>query len=462
GLFLLSVLGIYWSVEQQRLRLWTLFIASLIFYASNQFYYLPLLLTLTFINFRLGLALGQNTSPGKHTLDWRISNEEWQFAQADWNRHRLKILWLGIILNIALLFGFKYLPPLFGFFNSSSNNSETVNALKALAPLGISYFTFECIAYLVDVYRGAPASGRFIEFASYKSFFAKLISGPITRYHNLASQFNNLKFPNVDTITEGLWLIARGAAKKALLADHLGIFVDLSLSSLQRAGSVDLWLTTFAYGLQLYLDFSGYVDIARGSALLFGLVLPENFNHPYFSTSIADFWRRWHMTLGDWLRNYLYFPLGGSRKGLARTCLNLMIVMVLAGIWHDAALGWVIWGTYHGFALVVHRLTDVVSDKFEPLENFWQNPAGVVLAWLLTQLMVFTSWIWFRLPNVQDSWLVITRLFGRAAEALSRLCNVVVMVQISAFYLSYNQARLLLPVINYFTLVYSLRSNYSD
>ncbi|MEM7579937.1 MAG: MBOAT family protein [Cyanobacteria bacterium P01_A01_bin.80] len=417
GLFLLSVLGIYWSVEQQRLRLWTLFVASLIFYASNQFYYLPLLLTLTFINFRLGLALGQNTSPGKHTLDWRISNEEWQFAQADWNRRRLKILWMGIILNILLLFGFKYLPPLFGFFNPGINNSETVSALKAIAPLGISFFTFECIAYLVDIYRGAPASGQFIEFASYKSFFAKLISGPITRYHNLASQFNNLKFPNADTITEGLWLIARGAAKKAILADHLGIFVDLSFSSLQRAGSVDLWLTTFAYGLQLYLDFSGYVDIARGSALLFGLVLPENFNHPYFSTNIADFWRRWHMTLGDWLRNYLYFPLGGSRKGLARTCLNLMIVMLLAGIWHDAALGWVIWGGYHGLALVVHRLTDVVSDKFEPLENFWQNPAGIVLAWLLTQLMVFTSWIWFRLPNVQDSWLVITHLFGRAADA---------------------------------------------
>lgn len=418
GLFLLSVLGIYWSVEQQKLRLWTLIIASLIFYASNQIYYVPLLLTLTYINFRLGLALGQNTSPGKHTLDWRISNEQWQFAQADWNRHRLKVLWLGISLNILLLFGFKYLPPLFNFFNPSVANSVgSGSTFKAMAPLGISFFTFECIAYLVDVYRGAPAAEQFILFASYKSFFAKLISGPITRYHHLENQFNNLKLPHANTIAEGLWLIARGAAKKALLADNLGIFVDLAFSSLQRAGSVDLWLATFAYGLQLYLDFSGYVDIARGSALLFGLVLPENFNHPYFSTSIADFWRRWHMTLGDWLRNYLYFPLGGSRKGLAHTCLNLMIVMVIAGIWHDAALGWVVWGAYHGFALVVHRLTDVISDRFEALENFWQNPAGVILAWLLTQLMVFTSWIWFRLPNLQDSWLVITHLWGHSADA---------------------------------------------
>lgn len=417
GLFLLSVLGIYWSVEQQRLRLWTLFIASLVFYASKQIYYLPLLLTLIFINFRLGLALGQNTSPGKHSLDWRISNEEWQFAHADWNRRRLKILWLGIILNVLLLFGFKYVPPLLDFFYNPSTNSESINAFKSIAPWGISFFTFECIAYLVDVYRGAPASDGFIKFASYKSFFAKLISGPITRYHNLASQFNNLNFPTTDIVAEGLWLIARGAVKKALLADHLGIFVDLCFSSLQRAGSFDLWLATFAYGLQLYLDFSGYVDIARGSAILFGLALPENFNHPYFSTSIAEFWRRWHMTLGDWLRNYLYFPIGGSRKGLVRTCLNLMIVMLIAGIWHGGALGWIVWGAFHGLALVVHRLTDVISDRFEPLENFWQNPVGLILAWLLTQLMVFTSWIWFRLPNVQDSWFVFTNLWGRSGDA---------------------------------------------
>ncbi|AFY54513.1 putative membrane protein involved in D-alanine export [Rivularia sp. PCC 7116] len=454
GLFLLCILAIYWSVEQQKLRLWTLFIASLIFYASNQIYYLPLLLTLVFINFRLGLALGQNTSPGKHTLDWRISNEQWQFAQADWNRRRLKVLWLGIILNIVLLFGFKYLPALFNFFNSSSINAGNDDAFKIIAPLGISFFTFECIAYLVDVYRGAPASNQFIEFASYKSFFTKLISGPITRYHNLANQFNTLVFPSPDRIAEGLWLIARGAVKKALLADHLGIFVDLSFSSLQRAGSVDLWLATFAYGLQLYLDFSGYVDIARGSALLFGLVLPENFNHPYFSTSIADFWRRWHMTLGDWLRNYLYFPLGGSRKGLVRTCLNLMTVMVIAGIWHDAALGWVIWGAYHGLALVVHRLTDVISDKFEPLENFWQNPAGIILAWLITQLMVFSSWIWFRLPNVQDSWFVITNLFGRSADAQFAQKVYVEALNIS----QYQLAALLIAIASIMAISYALNN----
>ncbi|MEH1821238.1 MAG: MBOAT family protein [Nostoc sp.] len=416
GLFLLSVLGIYWSLAQHKFRLWTLLIASLVFYASLHIQYIPLLLALTFINFRVGLEIGKNTSPGKHSLDWQISNEEWQFAQVDWNRRRLKVLWVGITLNVLLLLAFKYLTPLFKFvFNIQTNSPD--NSFKLIAPLGISFFTFECIAYLIDVYRGAPATDNFLKFATYKLFFAKLISGPITRYHNLANQFNTLDLPSADRVAEALWLIARGAVKKGIFADHLGIFVDLCFGNLQRAGSTDLWLATFAYGLQLYLDFNGYVDIARGSALLFGLVLPENFDFPYFSTNISEFWRRWHITLGDWLRNYVYFPLGGSRKGLVRTCWNLFLVMLIAGIWHGAALGYVVWGVFHGLALVVHRLTDSISDRVENLEQFWQNPLGIFVAWLLTQLMVFTSWIWFRLPNLQDSSLVIRHLWGYPADA---------------------------------------------
>ncbi|WP_026082433.1 MBOAT family O-acyltransferase [Mastigocladopsis repens] len=411
GLFLLSVLGIYWSVAQQRLRLMTLLIASLVFYASLQAHYIPLLLALTFINFRLGREIDENTSPKPHSLNWQLNNEEWQSAQIDWNRRRLKLLWLGIVLNVFLLLGFKYLPPLLrsvlpGIATSSADS------FKVIAPLGISFFTFECIAYLVDVYRGAPATQEFLQFAAYKFFFAKLISGPITRFHNLANQFKNLRLLTPDIVAEGLWLIARGAVKKGILADHLGVFVDLCFGNLQRAGSGDLWLATFAYGFQLYLDFSGYVDIARGSALLFGLVLPENFDFPYFSTSIADFWRRWHITLGDWLRNYLYFPLGGSRQGLDRTCLNLMIIMLIAGIWHGAALGFLVWGAFHGLALAVHRVTDAISDRFEDWENFWQQPLGIFLAWLLTQFMVFTSWIWFRLPSLAESSLVFQHLWG--------------------------------------------------
>ncbi|MEA5568404.1 MBOAT family protein [Anabaena sp. UHCC 0399] len=416
GLFLLSVLVIYWSLELPKLRLWALLIASLFFYASLNIQYLPLLLALTFINFQLGREIGKNTSPGQHSLDWQISNEEWQFAHMDWNRRRLKLLWLGIGLNVSILLGFKYITWLVKLiFDAPISASDT--PFKIIAPLGISFFTFECIAYLVDVYRGAPASNQFLKFATYKLFFAKLISGPITRYHNLANQFSSLEFPGTDKVAQALWLIARGAVKKGILADNLGIFVDLCFGNLQRAGSNDLWLATIAYGLQLYLDFSGYVDIARGSALLFGLMLPENFDFPYFSTSIAEFWRRWHMTLGDWLRNYVYFSLGGSRQGLTRTCGNLFIVMLIAGIWHGSLWGFIIWGIYHGLALVVHRLTDEMSDRYEKIEQFWQNPVGILIAWFLTQLMVFTSWIWFRLPNPQQSTLVFQHLWGHTADA---------------------------------------------
>ncbi|MBD2020006.1 MBOAT family protein [Leptolyngbya sp. FACHB-36] len=413
ALFLLSVFGIYWCVKQQWLRLWTLLIASIVFYTSLQVQYVPLLLAGAWMTFRLGQAIA--VPP-----DWRV--EDWQFAQQDWNRRRLKVLWLGIVLNLLLLLGFKYIPfllstigGLFGWTVLQTSAEWTQNSL--IAPLGLSFFCFECIAYLVDVYRGAPAAQQFLKFSAYKLFFPKLISGPITRYQTFATQLQTLKFPSVDRLAEGLWLIACGAIKKGLLADRLGVLVDLSFQNLQRAGSGDLWLATFAYGLQLYLDFSGYVDMARGSAVLLGFNLPQNFDFPYFSTSIADFWRRWHITLGDWLRNYLYFPLGGSRQGLFRTGLNLMIVMTIAGIWHGAAWGFIVWGVLHGIALVVHRLTDVMSDRLLRLKTFWRSVPGTVLAWILTQSMVFTSWIFFRLPNLKDSSLVVQRLWGHTADA---------------------------------------------
>ncbi|MEA5617723.1 MBOAT family protein [Cronbergia sp. UHCC 0137] len=452
GFFLLSVLGIYWSVTEQKLKLWTLLIASVVFYASWNIQYLPLILLLTFINFRLGLEIGKNTSPGKHTQDWRISNEEWQIAQADWNLRRLKILWIGIFFNVTILLTFKYLSIALKFiFNLSANSPET--SFKLIAPLGISFFIFECIAYLIDIYRGAPATNQFLKFATYKLLFTKFISGPITRYHNLETQFNHLQFPNIHRISEGLWLIARGAVKKGILADNLGIFVDLCFGNLQRAGSSDIWLATFAYGLQLYLDFNGYVDIARGSALLFGLTLPENFDFPYFSISIADFWRRWHITLGDWLRNYLYFPLGGSRQGLIRTCVNLITVMLVAGIWHGSSWGFVVWGALHGIALAVHRLVDAASDRYSTLAKLWQNPLGVIFAWLLTQIMVFTSWIWFRLPNLQDSTLAIQHLWGHTADAQFAQKVYVEALNITQYQLTW----LLIALAVLMSIVYTLK-----
>jgi alginate O-acetyltransferase complex protein AlgI len=414
GLFLLSLLGVYWSVEGRSPKLVILLIASLVFYSSLQIQYIPLLIVMMLVTFRLGIAL---STP----MDWRIENQDWEFAQQDWNRRRLHVLILGITLNVLILLGFKYIPFLISSVGSllrlptAQVGADWVSH-HLITPLGISFFCFECIAYLIDVYRGAPATYDLLKFSAYKLFFPKLISGPITRFHPFAAQLQTLHFPTSNQIIEGLWLIACGAVKKLLLADHLATLVNLSFSHVERAGSGDLWLAIFAYGLQLYLDFSGYVDVARGSAVLLGFELPLNFNAPYLSTNIADFWRRWHMTLGDWLRNYLYFPLGGSRRGVLRTCLNLLIVMAIAGLWHGAAWGFVIWGALHGLFLVVHRLTDVLSNRWPVLKQAWKTIPGAIASWAITQLMVFFAWIFFRLPNVKESGLVLQHLWGHSAD----------------------------------------------
>jgi len=415
GLFLLSVMGMFWSVEGRSLKLVILLLASLVFYSSLQIQYVPLLLVMLWLTFQIGLALGT-------PMDWRVEDERWQFAQQDWNRRRLSLLIVGIILNVLLLLGFKYVPFVLTtadalFYMPMAQVGAAWFSENLLAPLGISFFCFECIAYLIDVYRGAPPTYSLLKFASYKLFFPKLISGPITRFHPWMAQMQEVQFPQLSQIVEGLWLIASGAIKKLLLADHLATVVNLSFENLERAGSGDLWLAIAAYGFQLYLDFSGYVDVARGSAILLGIELPHNFNFPYFSTSIADFWRRWHITLGDWLRNYLYFPLGGSRQGITRTCLNLMIVMLVAGIWHGAAWGFVVWGALHGLFLVIQRLTDAVSKPSPALTRFWEHPTGMVLSWTITQLSVFFAWIFFRLPDLGQSGLVVRRLWGHEADA---------------------------------------------
>lgn len=412
GLFLLSVVGLYWALERRSLRIWLLLVASLVFYTSLQVHYLPLMLVLVGLNFWLGQVL---TMP----VDWRVPNEQWQMAEQSWHRRRRIWLGLAIGLNTAVLLGFKYIDTWLRWLMPDSWELSTPdgNWLAIAFPLGLSFFTFECIAYLIDVYRGAPATLNFPEFAAYKLFFPKLISGPITRFHSFTSQLTSK--PNLDWnwVVEGLWLIGVGAVKKLLIADHIAILVNLNFDNLERAGSGDLWLATFAYGLQLYLDFSGYVDVARGSALLMGINLPQNFNFPYFTTSIAEFWRRWHMTLGDWLRNYLYFPLGGSRQGMKRTLINLMIVMLIAGIWHGNTWGFLIWGGIHGLALAVHRINDAIARGWQPLQILWKHPLGIFLAWGLTQFLVFFSWIFFRLPEPQQFTLAMTKLVGVRSDA---------------------------------------------
>ncbi|MDY7013095.1 MAG: MBOAT family protein [Cyanobacteriota bacterium] len=455
GIFLPFVFGLYWAfrarsrsqtatrspsdrTEQTELAtssgpLWVLLLTSLFFYAlihiqqlesftpARLIAYIALLLLISSFNFGLARFIENRIESGAKPQYAQLSNQEWEEVRQIGRQRSTQLLAFGIAIDVLLLVGFKYIPflldSLAALWDSPAlSQSSTWIGDRLIAPLGISFFTFECIAYLIDVYRGAPATRNWLQFTSYKLFFPKLIAGPITRYRTFVAQLPHQSFPDARRLIEGLWLIACGAFKKAIVADNLGIFVDLCFGNLERAGSGDLWLAIFAYGLQLYFDFSGYVDMARGSALLLGFDLPENFNAPYFASSIADFWRRWHMTLGDWLRNYLYFPLGGSRRGLARTCLNLFLIMLIAGIWHGASWGYVVWGILHGIALVVHRLSEVASKQINAIATFWRSIPGTILAWLLTQAMVFLSWIFFRLPDFNQAMLVVQRFWNHAGD----------------------------------------------
>ncbi|MFH7242867.1 MAG: MBOAT family O-acyltransferase [Spirulina sp.] len=436
ALFLISVIGIFWALESVQARLWLLLVASLVFYASLQVQYLLLMVALLMVTFFIGQAI---VAP----LDWRTPSAQWQVAEQSWNQRRKRFLWLGIGIQVALLLGFKYLEGVFrllGWTGTSFGGARLGDTLTSVVmPLGLSFFVFECIAYLVDVYRGSPAATNFVDFGAYKFFFPKLISGPITRFHPFVDQVEQPKAPGLNGVVEGLWLIAYGAVKKLLLADHIAILVNLSFDNLPRAGSADIVLAVFAYGLQLYLDFSAYVNIACGSALLLGIQLPENFDAPYFTTSLATFWRRWHITLGDWLRNYLYFPLGGSRQGLGRTCRNLMTVMLIAGVWHGNNWGFVIWGAIHGAGLVLHRLTQS-GGKIAPwTAQFWQSIPGTLLGWILTQGLVFFSWLFFRLPAPDQFTLALQRLWATPADP-----QFVQKVYLESLGFSYGQLWLLL------------------
>lgn len=398
SLFLVGLAVFYWLIPHLQTRLLVLLAASLCFYALIQAQFVWLLVLSTAINFGLGRAIARS-------------------------EHRLKgwLLGGGICLNLALLLGFKYVP-FFANILSNTTGLPTVQdfatwaSQNIVAPISISFFSFEMIAYQIDIYKGSAPAESFLNFAVYKTFFAKLLAGPIVRYQEFAPQLTSRSQPLVENLVEGLWLIACGAAKKAILADNLGQLVELSFLNIDRAGSVDLWLALCAFALQIYLDFSGYVDMGRGSALLLGFNLPRNFDFPYFASSISDFWRRWHMTLGSWLRDYLYIPLGGSQRGLVRNCANLAIVMVVAGIWHGANWGFVIWGVWHGLLLVGHRLVALLASRFAAFGELWQTLPGQIVAIAITQLLVLIGWIPFRLPNLLDAQIGFQHLWGKAGD----------------------------------------------
>lgn len=304
--------------------------------------------------------------------------------------HRKALFAAGVTLNLLALLYFKY--TLFGMQIYTAVTGTQISAPDIVLPIGISFFTFQQIAYLSDIYtrKNSPVGEGLVSYGLFVCFFPQLVAGPIVHHREMMPQFDNAQahVARWENIYSGLVLFSIGLAKKTLAADTLSPLVGRAFAPDAALSFADAWCGMLLYTFQLYFDFSGYSDMAVACALFFNIRLPWNFNSPYKACDIQDFWRRWHMTLGRWLRDYLYIPLGGNRRGAARTLLNLFLTFLLAGLWHGAAWTFVLWGAMHGAALVVHRV--------------WKARGGALprpLGWLLTFLFVNLAWVVFRAPD---------------------------------------------------------------
>lgn len=314
------------------------------------------------------------------------------------------ILWVAIAANLAFLFFYKYVGFFWDVMNTISSNMLLhfhIERPEVLLPIGISFFTFQAISYLYDIYtchcRSAP---NLFDFGMYHSLFPQLIAGPIVRYAEIETKIRerNLSF---DMVVNGLSRFAIGLAKKTIIADQAGSIADaiFNLSPTHLSAS-HAWLGAIAYTIQIFFDFSGYSDMAIGLGMLLGFRFPENFNHPYRCQNITEFWRSWHMTLSRWFRDYVYIPLGGNRKGIYRTYFNLLIVFFLCGLWHGAGYTFVIWGLFHGGLLMAERY----------LLHRWNFVPSGLIGRSYTLFMVIIGWVFFRAPTVSYASSFLTQM----------------------------------------------------
>jgi D-alanyl-lipoteichoic acid acyltransferase DltB (MBOAT superfamily) len=319
---------------------------------------------------------------------------------------------LGVALNLAVLCYFKYTN--FIFDSLSSLTGVPLPFASIVLPLGISFFTFQQIAYLVDVMRGAKVERDIVSYTLFVSFFPHLIAGPLVHHTEMIPQFKRGRTGRSAVLAaRGLAIFAAGLFKKVVIADNLAQFVTPVFAHLDAGGGVTTewaWLATLAYTLQIYFDFSGYSDMAVGLALMFGIRLPVNFRSPYKAASIIEFWRRWHITLSRFLREYLYIPLGGNRLGEPRRYRNLIVTMLLGGLWHGAAWNFVIWGGLHGIYLCVNHLWHRWRG-----ESATNSPAMKLVSWAVTFFAVVIAWVFFRARTEAGAWQMLGSLFGLEA-----------------------------------------------
>ena len=339
--------------------------------------------------------------------DWTASKK---IHNSDDSRYRKRWLRGSLIINLGLLGLFKYLDFLIQSLNWVTlklANSPEIDTFGLLLPVGISFYTFQTMSYTIDIYKGKNKPYEdFLSFSCYAAFFPQLVAGPIVRADHFEKEIEKVLSPSSMRIRLGLTLIVYGLAKKLIIADNMAIHVNTIFDDVEGLTNIGLvWWGALAFGIQIYCDFSAYTDIAIGSAHLLGITLPENFDSPYTATSPQDFWRKWHISLSTWLRDYLYIPLGGSRNGPRVMFFALMTTMLLGGLWHGASWNFVLWGLIHGLLLIIHR---VVKQNNTLISLYMSKPRiFTMMGWIVTQYFIFMTWLIFRL---EDSSILIPAL----------------------------------------------------
>lgn len=374
---------LYHAIPNKKCKNVVLTIASIVFYAFGQLQYLPLLLFSVFCNYIFGRMLTERHSPKKT---------------------KKIILTVALLVNLGLLCLFKYT----NFFIESLNTIFHTNIAKTgiVLPIGISFFTFQGISYVVDVYRNPREGTRdFLKVVLYISFFPQLIAGPIIKYHDVSMEIDD-RVCTLQQTAEGFRRFTIGLAKKMLLSNAVGLIAD-TVFGLQ-ASQIDMrlaWLGAICYVFQIYFDFSGYSDMAIGLGKVFGFHFKENFNYPYTADSIKEFWRRWHISLSSWFRDYLYIPLGGNRFGKYRTAWNKLVVFFATGFWHGANVTFILWGLFHGLFSVLEQYNII------PIQKMKGNVVGKIIMHLYTMLVVTVGFVLFRSSNLSQAAMMIAKMF---------------------------------------------------
>jgi len=377
---------IIYMILSARQRQYFLLISSYIFYMYWKIEYSLLILTSTAICYYAARMMEE--APNKRKI----------------------LLFVSISTNLLILLFFKY----FNFISETihqiihfGNSDRDPIVLKVLLPVGISFYTFQSLSYIIDVFRGhKKAEKDFILFALFVSFFPQLVAGPIEKSTRLLPQLSNLEKVTFRNFTAGMRMVILGMFKKVVIADRLAIYVNEIFSTPKEFGSVHLIIASYFFAIQIYCDFAGYSDIAVGTARIFGIHLIKNFNRPYFASSLTDFWRRWHISLTSWFKDYLYIPIGGNRKSAFRTFANVLFVFIVSGLWHGAHLKFLLWGFFHGILQIIDKIITGKGkdnkDEFMLLRIFRQFATFNIVALL---------WIFFRANSIQDAFIILKKIF---------------------------------------------------